>query len=105
MKLNSAIFSLGIVVLLVTGCGGSVGIGKNVLDKTDVEHDSAVALAKSVGLAVPDVSCPADLEAKVGASERCTLTDAKGNTLGVTVTVKSLGPDNTASYEAVVDSK
>lgn len=104
MRLNSAI-SLGIVVLLVAGCSGSVGIGEDVLYKADVEHDSAIALANSTGLPVPDVSCPDDLEAKVGATERCTLTDSKGNTLGVTVTVKSLGPDNTANYEAVVDSK
>jgi hypothetical protein len=62
------------------------------LSKQTVEQQSSRGLAKSVGQAPASVSCPAGLEFKKGASERCTLTANNGDTLGMTVTVTSVTP-------------
>ena len=86
------------LVLVVVGCGA----GEKVLPKEDVEKGSRDALTKAVGKAPQSVSCPEDLDAKVGASERCTLTDDQGNKLGMTVSVKAVKDDN-ATYEVTVD--
>ncbi len=103
MKHNSASLSLGVVLLLITGCSGSVGIGDKVIDKSEVEQGASDALAKIVGQAPDTVTCPDDLDAKVGATERCTLTAGKDE-LGMTVTVKSLDEGtNVAHYVVKVD--
>ena len=103
MKLKSTLLSLAIIVLSITGCGASasVSIGGKVLDKSEVEQGASDALTKVVGQAPDSVTCPGDLDAKVGASERCTLT-AGGDELGMTVTVKSLDGD-TVNYVVKVD--
>jgi hypothetical protein len=84
-------------VLVAAGCSA----GEKILPKEDVEAGAKEALTKSVGQEPDSVSCPDDLDAKVGASERCTLTSG-GDTLGMTVTVKSVDGDN-ATYEVEVD--
>ena len=85
-------------VLLVSGCGA----GEEVLPKEEVEQGSKAALTKSVGVAPQAVTCPEDLDAEVGASQRCTLTDDKGNELGMTVSVKRV-EDGQATYDVEVD--
>jgi hypothetical protein len=102
MKFSSAFLALCIALLVATGCSGSVSIGGKVIDKSDVEKGASDALTKVVGQAPASIVCPDDLDAKVGATERCKLTDDKGNELGMTVTVKSVEGD-TANYEVKVD--
>lgn len=62
------------------------------------------ALEQQVGTR-PDVSCPHDLSAKVGATTRCTLT-AQGvdGTYGITVTVRSV-QDGKAHFDVKVDDQ
>jgi hypothetical protein len=50
------------------------------------------------------VECPDDLDLKVGATTRCTLTDG-GTRLGVTVTVKSVAEDGNADLDIEVDDE
>lgn len=106
MKRNSTFLSLGTAVLVMAGCGASVdvNIGGDVIDKADVERGASDALTKLVGQRPASIVCPEDLDAKVGATERCMLTDDKGNELGMSATVNSLNESNqTAHYEVKVD--
>ena len=60
------------------------------------------ALEEQVGVR-PDISCPDDLEAEVGAETRCTLTAGDDPTeYGVTVTVTSVEGDD-ANFDVEVD--
>ena len=53
----------------------------------------------------PDVSCPDDLEAEVGAETRCTLSvEGDSKEYGVTVTVTSVEGD-TANFDVKVDDE
>jgi hypothetical protein len=101
LKPHATFLALCIALLVMAGCSGSVSIGGKVLDKAEVEQGASDALAKVVGKAPDSVTCPGDLDAKVGATERCTLT-AGSHELGMTVTVKSVEGD-TANYEVKVD--
>jgi hypothetical protein len=86
------------LALASAGCGGS-----STLEKATVEQGAKDALAKTVGRAPQSISCPKDLDAKVGATERCTLTD-HGTRLGMTVRVTRVHDDK-ANFDVVVDQK
>ena len=79
----------------------AAGCGSNTLSKSTVEEGAKDALAKVVGREPESISCPKDLDAKVGASERCTLTD-HGTRLGMTVRVTRVHDDK-ANFDVVVD--
>jgi hypothetical protein len=101
-----AVGSLALTALAVaalTGCSASVGSTPKV-PKADVEKSAKDALTQQVGQAPDSVTCPNDLDATVGASERCTLS-AGGQTIGLTVTVSSVDSGtNTAHFDVKVDS-
>ena len=81
----------------------AAGCGSKTLDKSTVEQGAKDALAKTVGRPPQKISCPKDLDAKVGATERCTLTD-HGTKLGMTVRVTRVHDDK-ANFDVVVDKK
>ena len=81
----------------------AAGCGSQTLDKATIEQGAKDALAKTVGRAPQSISCPKDLDAKVGATERCTLTD-HGTRLGMTVRVSRVHDDK-ANFDVVVDQK
>jgi hypothetical protein len=56
-----------------------------------------------VGVAPDSVDCANPLPAKVGQSERCSLT-AGGVKYGLTVTITSLNANNVANYDVQVDN-
>jgi hypothetical protein len=86
------------VLVLVAGCGSGT------VSKGDVAKAAEDSLEQQVGQR-PDVSCPKDLEAKVGATARCTLTaDGLDGTYGVTVTVTKVEGDQ-ARFDVQVDSE
>lgn len=66
---------------------GLVGCG--TVPKADLEKMVADGLQKSVGKRPDKIDCPKDIPAKVGATERCKLTDA-GTSIGLTVKVTSV---------------
>ncbi len=85
-------------ILFVTACGdASVSSG-------DVESQIKTQIGKLGTAKISDVSCPDDLEAKVGKSEKCTLTYASGNKLEVTATVDKVSGD-TVNFKMVVTKK
>lgn len=74
-------------ILLATGCHASASIGGKSISKSDIEQKAATALAAQTNQPTPTVTCPNDLDAKVGATEICTLTP-QGSTEKDPVTVK-----------------
>jgi Domain of unknown function (DUF4333) len=81
----------------VAACGGT-------LAGDDVASKAEDALEEQVG-ARPDISCPEDLEAEVGAETRCTLTAGGDPTeYGVTITVTAVDGSD-AEFDVVVDEE
>jgi hypothetical protein len=83
---------------------GLAACGAATLAAEDVATGAEDALEQQVGQR-PDVTCPEDLAAEVGAETRCTLT-AEGleGEYGVTVKVTSVEGD-TANFDVQVDSE
>ena len=79
----------------LTACAGS-------LPADDVADAAADALETELGFR-PDVRCPDDLQADVGAEARCTAT-VDGQTYGATVTVTSVDGD-AARFDVQVDRR
>ena len=79
----------------------AAGCGSKTLDRSTVEQGAKDALAETVGRPPESISCPTELDAKVGATERCTLTD-HGTRLGMTVRVTRVHGDK-ANFDVVVD--
>ena len=76
----------------------------SVLTADTVAESAEDALEEQIG-ARPDITCPDDLEAEVGAETRCTLTGGDDPTeYGVTVTVTSVDGDN-ANFDVEVDDE
>jgi hypothetical protein len=92
-----AITSVFLVAALTVaaGCGASakVSFGDETVSKQELEQRGIVAMKKAVGEAPNAVVCPDSLDAKVGATERCTL-KADGGSLGMTVTVTKVDGDD-----------
>lgn len=87
---------LPLLGLVIAGCGTPM------LPAGTVSKAAEDALEQQVGQR-PTVSCPKDLEAKVGATTRCSLTaDGLDGTYGVTVTVRSVDGDK-AHFDVQVD--
>ncbi len=89
---------------LLAGCSGSVSVG----DETTVDADQVAGrvsdqLEQRVGRAPDSVDCPDDLDAEVGATVRCTLTDGETQ-LGVDVTVTEVDGD-TVRFSVQVDDQ
>jgi hypothetical protein len=83
---------------------GLAACGTATLSADDVAKGAADGLERQVGQR-PDITCPDDVEAKVGRKTRCTLT-AEGleGEYGVTVTITSVEGD-TANFDVEVDSQ
>lgn len=90
---------LVVPALLVVGLAGC---GTATVPAKTVAGSAADALQKQVGTR-PDITCPHDLEAKVGATTRCTLTaEGLDGSYGVTVRVTSV-KNGKANFDVQVD--
>src|SRR5688572_12758121 len=74
-------------------CEGSVSVGGGSIPKSEVEETASAALAEQVGQTPASFVCPDDLDAEVGASQTCTLTDDTGAEYDAEVTVTSVSED------------
>jgi hypothetical protein len=84
----------------LTACSSSTA----VLTADTVATSAEDALEEQIGIR-PTISCPEDVEAKVGEKTRCTLTGGDDPTeYGVTVTVTSVEGKN-ATFDVEVDEK
>jgi hypothetical protein len=84
-----------LLALGLTACGGTFAAD-------EVATKAEEVLEQQVG-ARPDVSCPDDLDAEVGAETRCTAS-VDGVTVGATVTVTSVDDDG-AEFDVQVDEE
>ncbi|MFI7008463.1 DUF4333 domain-containing protein [Streptomyces sp. NPDC050145] len=77
---------------LLAGCSVEAHVGSSTpkMSKEKVADKIATTLAAQTGQPKPDVTCPEDLEGKVGATGRCTLTASDGSSIGVSVKVTSV---------------
>ena len=93
---------LAIVPVLLIGlsaCGGTA-----TLSSDEVATKAEDALEQQVGTR-PDVSCPEDVKAEVGATTRCTLTAGDDPTeYGVSIKVQEVDGNN-AKFDIQVDDQ
>ena len=91
-----------VVLVLLVGLSACSGTG--TISAKEVATKAEDALEKQVGVR-PDVTCPQDLEAKVGAETRCTLTAGDDPTeYGVSIKVREVDGDN-AKFDIKVDEQ
>lgn len=89
-----------VVLIALSACGSATPM----LSRASVATGAEDALEKLVG-SRPDISCPKDLEAKAGATTRCTLTAGSDpRKYGVTVTVTSVEGTH-AKFDVQVDKQ
>lgn len=62
---------VAIALVLAAACSG--GVGEEQVAEADVEQEVSEQLGEEVGGAPPDIDCPDDLAAEVGASMECVL--------------------------------
>jgi hypothetical protein len=87
-----------VLFAVLTACGAGH------LPAEDVATEAEDALEKQVGVR-PDISCPEDLAADVGASTRCTFTAGDDPTeYGVQVTVTSVD-DEAVRFDVELDDR
>src|SRR5690625_2233120 len=88
---------LAVPVLLMAGCHVSIGTGpapraehgRSTIPKSDVEQLTAQQIRDKVGDAPFVITCPADLPAKMGATEECVL-NREGKRFRLTVEVSDV---------------
>jgi hypothetical protein len=86
-----------LLALGLTACGGT-------LARDEVATKAEDALEQQVG-SRPEISCPEDLDAEVGATTRCTLTAGEEPAeYGLTITVTAVDRAD-AEFDIVVDDQ
>lgn len=88
---------------LLGACSANVHVGSTGTPKDQLAKTVKEKLEAQAGKKADSVTCDGDLEAKVGATQRCVLT-VKGTKLGVTVTATSVDSDS-IKFDAKVDDK
>jgi hypothetical protein len=73
----------------VGACSCSIGTSSHAVSKNDVAQQITTKLTDAAGNKPDSVTCPSDLEAKVGAQLNCTM-KVKNQTFNVNVTVTSV---------------
>jgi hypothetical protein len=102
MELSAARVRVIAGVLLASALVVSACSQTKTLSKSEVETQAAAALTAQVGQQSPPITCPGDLEAKVGASEVCAITLDSG-VYDVTISVTSFDEtSNNATFDVQV---
>ena len=92
---------LAAVPILLVGLSAC---GSSTLSRDEVATKAEDALEQQIGVR-PNISCPDDVEAKVGAQTRCTLTGGDDPTeYGVSINVTEVDGDN-AKFDIQVDDQ
>lgn len=71
--------------LVLSGCST-----QKMVSSSELSTKAQAALAETTGGEVPPVSCPSDIEAKVGTTTTCTITGETGEVYDVTITITSV---------------
>jgi ABC-type phosphate transport system substrate-binding protein len=90
-------------LLLLAGlAAATAACGAGAISETELESQVATELAAETGQDEPNIDCPGDLDAEVGATTTCELTvDGDDTVLPVMVEVTSI-EDGTANYSVEV---
>lgn len=96
---RSAAMVFAVCALTVAGCASSSTVAASQVESQIDEKVSA-----QVGEKPKSVRCPDDLDAKVGATLRCTLVDPRDFEYGVTVTATSVEGKN-VNFDIKVDEQ
>jgi hypothetical protein len=96
-------YRLALLIPIVALGLGLAACGDATVSKSEIEDKATSALAKQVGQTPKSISCPDDLDAKVGAQETCLLTADDGTTINMTATIKSVDGDHTELTFQVAD--
>ena len=87
-KRSVALLIIGLVALVTAACGGGA------IDESELEASVAEQLAAETGQPEPNIDCPGDLEAEVGATTECDLSvDGDDAVYPVAVEVTSVEGD------------
>ena len=78
----------------IAACSCSIGSSSHSVSKSDVASQITTKLTDAAGNKPDSVTCPSDLEAKVGAQLNCEM-KVKNQTFNVNVTVTSVEGSNT----------
>ncbi|CAB4341796.1 unannotated protein [freshwater metagenome] len=103
LRTSIVLASVGAVSLALAACGGSVSVGTPTVNQEELQTNVQTQLTKLVGEQAPPIVCPDTLDAKVGSTTTCTLTDSSG-TYNVTVKVTSVD-GGTAKFDIQVADK
>ena len=97
VRANPANALVGLVGLALAfglaGCSGSVSFGGSAVKGSEVASQVSSELEARVGRAPEKVECPDDLDAEVGATTECILTDS-GESYEVMIEVTSVDEEN-----------
>jgi hypothetical protein len=101
--------ALAVAAVALSACSASVDVGGKTISKGELEKQVTASLAKLKGVPVeqvPKLSCPEDLEAKVGATTTCKLGEPGSGVYDVAVKVDKLDEaTNNASFTIKVASQ
>lgn len=86
------------IVVAVAACSGQA-----TMSQSEAEKQISAALEKQVGRKPDKVTCPGDIDAKVGETMRCTLT-ADDVTFGLEMKITSVDGDD-AKFDIKVDEE
>ncbi|NMD60687.1 UNVERIFIED_ORG: uncharacterized protein DUF4333 [Nocardia globerula] len=104
MKRKYLVAAICVAAALASGaCSASVSVGDKQVPADKVAAQMSSQLAATVGRAPDDVTCPEGLDAEVGATVVCALTD-QGTEYDVTGTVTSVDGDNVKFDVQVADT-
>lgn len=92
--------TLTVAVVLLAGASLASCSSENAVSQSDVEKQVSSELAKQIGEAPDDVTCPGDLTAEVGTKMTCVLTD--GSTEVDVALVVTKVDDGTAEFDIQV---
>ena len=91
-----------VAVLSLGACSAEGGVGEKVISEAELEAQVAAQLAAEVNQPEPDIDCPGELEADVGAQTMCELSvEGDEARYGVSVQVTKVA-DGKATFDLKV---
>lgn len=89
---------------MLTGCNVSVDVGTPEIDKDKLAIGVTNALRDKTGETATSSKCDGPLRGEKGATQRCWVTNHKGELFGVTTTTTSVH-DSNIGFDVDVDAK
>jgi hypothetical protein len=101
VRMGLVISSAVAASVVIAACGESVEVGTETVNKDELQTNVQEQLTKTAGQPSPPIVCPDTLDAKVGSTTTCTLTDSSGTSYNVAIKVTSVDGE-TAKFDVQV---